>query len=233
MVSVAKITDALRAVRDPELDESIVELGFVADIDVDDDEVRVRLRLPTYFCAPNFAYLMVADAKEAIGAVAHGREARVELDDHCASDEINRGVAHAHGFDGTFPGLADGPDLEELRLTFRRKALVVRQDRLCRSLMDAGLTGEQLAALRLADLPASEERDVYLSRRAELGYGTAPDAPLLIDAWGRAVPPDHVVLQLRVGRTTRVSIEGNAGFCRGLLATRYGTPEAQRQGVSA
>ncbi len=29
----------------------------------------MRLRLPTYFCAPNFAFLMVADAYDAVSAV--------------------------------------------------------------------------------------------------------------------------------------------------------------------
>ncbi len=28
--------------------------------------MQVRLRLPTYFCAPNFAFLMVADAYDAV-----------------------------------------------------------------------------------------------------------------------------------------------------------------------
>jgi hypothetical protein len=27
---------------------------------------------------------------------------------------------------------------------------------------------------------------------------------------------------LKVGRAVKVSVEGNAGLCRGLLATRYG-----------
>ncbi|MPZ88687.1 MAG: DUF59 domain-containing protein [Nitriliruptorales bacterium] len=229
MVSAAAITDALRAVRDPELDESIVELGFVASLSVDGGDVTLRLRLPTYFCAPNFAYLMVADAQEAIRSVPGVAGARVELDDHCASEEINRGVAHARGFDGTFPGLAEGSDLEQLRLTFRRKALIVRQDRLCRSLLAEDRTPEQLAGLRLRDLPPGDERDRYLSRRAELGYSTAPEAALLIDAGGRAVPPEQALRLLRMGRTTRVSIEGNAGFCRGLLATRYGPRPAQQE----
>jgi metal-sulfur cluster biosynthetic enzyme len=39
---------ALDSVRDPELDTSIVELGFVTSCHVDDDgTARVRLRLPT------------------------------------------------------------------------------------------------------------------------------------------------------------------------------------------
>ena len=56
---------ALETVRDPELDEPITSLGFVAACTVSSDgDAQVRLRLPTYFCAPNFAYLMVADADD-------------------------------------------------------------------------------------------------------------------------------------------------------------------------
>ena len=64
------VLTALSAVRDPELDEPITTLGFVASCTVSaDGQARVRLRLPTYFCAPNFAFLMVADAYDAVSAV--------------------------------------------------------------------------------------------------------------------------------------------------------------------
>lgn len=33
-------------------------------------------------------------------------------------------------------------------------------------------------------------------------------------------------LHLRRARTTRVSIEANAGYCRGMFAHRYGTGDA-------
>ena len=56
--------------RDPELDEPITSLGFVASCAVSAaGDAQVRLRLPTYFCAPNFAYLMVADAYDAVAAL--------------------------------------------------------------------------------------------------------------------------------------------------------------------
>ena len=61
---------ALATVRDPELDEPITALGFVASCVVScEGRAVVRLRLPTYFCAPNFAFLMVADAYDAVTAV--------------------------------------------------------------------------------------------------------------------------------------------------------------------
>ena len=54
---------ALGTVRDPELDEPITDLDFVASCTVSGDGVAtVLLRLPTFFCAANFSFLMVADA---------------------------------------------------------------------------------------------------------------------------------------------------------------------------
>ena len=61
---------ALATVRDPELDEPITTLGFVSSCTVSPQgQAQIRLRLPTYFCAPNFAFLMVADAYDAVTAV--------------------------------------------------------------------------------------------------------------------------------------------------------------------
>jgi metal-sulfur cluster biosynthetic enzyme len=60
---------ALDAVLDPELDEPITDLGFVKSLTVDGTRVTVHLRLPTSFCAPNFAYLMASDAKDVLTAL--------------------------------------------------------------------------------------------------------------------------------------------------------------------
>ena len=94
MIERDKVLDALSGVRDPELDEPVTDLGFVSDLRLEDDTVSVRLRLPTYFCAPNFAYLMVADAREAVLSVPGVRRASVMLDDHYASEELNTSVIH-------------------------------------------------------------------------------------------------------------------------------------------
>ena len=89
---VAAALAALATVRDPELDEPITALGFVASCTVScEGRAVVRLRLPTYFCAPNFAYLMVADAYDAVTAVPGVTSAEVILEDHFASDQINAG----------------------------------------------------------------------------------------------------------------------------------------------
>jgi metal-sulfur cluster biosynthetic enzyme len=221
MIERQAVLDALSGVRDPELDEPITDLDFVSGLEIDGDSVSVRLRLPTYFCAPNFAYLMVADARAAVLSLG-AKRASVVLDDHYASEEINCGVNEERGFDGAFPGETEGPDLEGLRTIFRRKSFVSRQEQLCRKLLAKGRSPSELAAMTLAQVPPSEEFEKYLERRRELGLDVSDEAPLIVDPDGNRVPKEAVVEHLRFARTVRVSIEGNAGLCRGLLATRYG-----------
>jgi metal-sulfur cluster biosynthetic enzyme len=231
----AAVWAALGTVRDPELDAPITDLGFVSEAVVTCGVARVRILLPTYFCAPNFAYLMIADAYDALAAVPGVHTVDLRLEDHFAAEEINAGVSAGGGFAGTFPGETEPPghpgdDLAELRQTFRRKAHAACLERACRSLLDAGWEIEALGGVRLADLPDCVERTSLLRRRAELGLPTAPGDPLLVDEQGRPVPADGVAAYLRFARAVRVSIDGNASFCRGLLHTRY--PELREEGTS-
>src|SRR3712207_2076114 len=91
----AEVRAALGTVVDPELDEPIPDLGFVRSVSVDGGAVEVHLRLPTSFCAPNFAYLMASDALDAVRSVPGVGHVVVELDDHSDSEIINRGLAAA------------------------------------------------------------------------------------------------------------------------------------------
>jgi len=221
----AAVRDALGAVRDPELDEAITDLDFVSFIRVDGGAVEVRLRLPTYFCAPNFAWLMVADAHRAVGVVPGVDHVDVQLEEHVTADEINTGVARNAGFDGSFPGLADG-GLDDLRAVFRRKAFLARQHRLLAGLRADGVDGAELCAQQVGTLPPGPETAVYLQRREELGLPVDADAPLVVHTDGSPVPPADLEDHLARIRTVAVSIEGNTGFCRGLLETRYGRNRA-------
>jgi len=214
------VVDALSTVRDPELDESIVDLGFVTSSTVEAGHADVRLRLPTYFCAPNFAYLMVADAYDAVRAVPGIDSAAIFLEDHFASDTINSGVAAGAGFVGSFPDEA-GTELDDLRRNFQRKAHVAAMERACRRLLADGWTIESLPQARLADLPDGAERRRLMRRRADIDLPLDPGSFVLVDDDGAPVRSDDVPLRLRFAHTVRVSIDGNAHFCRGLLTTRY------------
>jgi metal-sulfur cluster biosynthetic enzyme len=224
VTDVTALLAALDTVRDPELDESVTSLGFVTSCTVSADGVAdVRLRLPTYFCAPNFAFLMVADAYEAVSSVAGVRRAQIVLEDHFASEEINRGVAARAGFVESFDGLAE-TELDELRVDFLRKATLAATDRVCRPLLAAGRTPSELAELTLGDVPASADRERLRARRAQLGLPSGDDAALLVDpVTGAAVGLQALPLHLRRARLTGVSLEANGGVCRGLLRERYAT----------
>jgi metal-sulfur cluster biosynthetic enzyme len=217
----AAVWAALGTVYDPELDEPITDLEFVASCTVSDDGVAaVHLRLPTFFCAPNFAWLMVADAHDAVSAVPGITRAEIVLDDHFAAATINDGVAARAGFVAAFPGQAQS-ELDELRAVFLRKAALAGQDRLARPLADAGRSPEDLVATRLGDLPSSPDLDRLRQRRAAVGLPDGPDAPLLLHPDGTPVSAEQVPLHLRRARLTRVGIEANGHTCRDLLAARY------------
>ena len=91
---VAAMLAALDAVRDPELDEPVTALGFVASCTVSaDGDAQVRLRLPTYFCAPNFAFLMVADAYDAVSAIPGVRSTEAKWSSSTTSVLRTPGIA--------------------------------------------------------------------------------------------------------------------------------------------
>jgi len=220
---------ALGTVLDPELDEPITELDFVESCTVSPDGVAtVGLRLPTFFCAPNFSFLMVADAYDAVSAVEGVTRADVTLADHHASTEINGGVAAQAGFVGSFTGSDQGEavaELDELRLKFFRKAALAGQDRVARPLVDAGVGPDELSDMNLGEVPPSSDLVRMRERRAALGLVHDDSAPLLIDAEGNRITPGQVPLHLRRARLQRVGIETNGEFCKSLLTARYAAGE--------
>ena len=202
---------ALSTVRDPELDQPITDLGFVAALTCDDGGIRAELRLPTYFCAPNFAWLMVADARDALAGICP--DVSVVLTDHFAAEEINAAV----GFGDRFDTDGSDPSLTALRSVFDRKAHVAAQERLARVLgpaLRADLTMAE--ALRLAPDAAS----AVVRRRERLNLISSL---AICDEEGAAIAADRLGAWLRSARTVRVSVDGNAELCRGLLTTRYGS----------
>lgn len=212
---------ALDTVLDPELDEPVTDLDFVESCTVSEEGVAtVVLRLPTFFCAPNFSFLMVADAHDAVAAVPGVVRAEISLADHHASAEINDGVAAQAGFVSTFAGEADA-ELDELRRTFLSKAVVAGQDRVAQPLVDAGAGPDELAGLTLGAVPPSPELHRLRTRRAAIGLPHGDDDPLLIHQDGSRVTAAQVPLHLRRARLQRIGIETNGEFCKSFLKTRY------------
>jgi metal-sulfur cluster biosynthetic enzyme len=230
MISRDAVLEALESVRDPELDESLRALGFVASIAVEGRRVAVALRLPTYFCAPNFTYLMVADARAALLALDDVEDARVTVVDHFSAEEINGAVAEDAGFAAAFPGEVEGR-LDDLRELFKRKALVARESRVCDALTRRGTPGSRLTRMRLAELPDGPDARRIVALRGELGLDAGPDSPAFVRPNGDPLDEADLPRWLRSARLVRLSLEGNAGLCRGLLQTRYGIVDPEEVAV--
>jgi metal-sulfur cluster biosynthetic enzyme len=217
-----RVFDALGTVYDPELDEPITELRFVSSCRVSrDGVVEVSLRLPTPQCAPNFAFLMAADARAAVGRLPGVRGVSIKLEDHYTGEEINRALARGEGFTGAFPGETEDDSLGDLRLLFTRKALIARQSSLCDGLLRAGANIDDVAAWRVRDLPDSAETRRCLELRAKLGLGCDPDAPAFVQPTGEPLCEEDMQRWLRMGRLVRTGLETNGGICRSLLQFRH------------
>ena len=68
-----------------------------------DGDVEVLLRLPTPQCAPNFAFLMAADARRVAREVPGVRDVTVTLEDHYTGDEINAALQRRPRFHRSVP----------------------------------------------------------------------------------------------------------------------------------
>jgi metal-sulfur cluster biosynthetic enzyme len=223
----AEVWARLESVIDPELDESVTELGFVTRVEVDaGGQVKVDFRLPTYWCAANFAFLMADDMRIAVAALPWVKKVTVGLGEHMYADEINRGVTAGLSFQATFGSEASG-ELEEVRRTFTVKAFQRRQEALLTHLLDHGHESAVLLRLSVTELAAlscdaAGHRLIvrYLERRSVVGPHA--DELAFVDQDGALLDAGQIHAYLRALRRVGVNAEFNSALCRGLLATRYG-----------
>jgi metal-sulfur cluster biosynthetic enzyme len=244
-ITEEQVYAAIADVLDPELDETLVKLGFIDSVRVEGADVTVTYKLPTYWCAPNFAYLMAADLRARVQSLPWVREARIVLLDHFAEDEITGGINRDLSFAQAFPGDGCGEDLnlEELRRTFLRKGFLMRQDTLLRKMLRAGLDEQTILTLRVGDIIIDELADaafvttptgvvrldkagrcamLYLRKGKLLGLPQGEQEPLIIDDEGQPIAPGGLKDFLRRSRSVRMNILFNTSFCQGLFQTRYG-----------
>jgi metal-sulfur cluster biosynthetic enzyme len=223
MITGSSVLDALAEVHDPELDEPITTLGFVTSCEVSaQGDVDVALRLPTPQCAPNFAFLMAADAREMVRRLPEVRTVTVRLEDHYTGHEINGAIARGDGFAGAFPGETADDNLEALRELFLRKALVGRESRLCEALLAAGASPEEVVTRKVGDLPDNRDARRCLELRRQLGLAHDSDDPAFVLPTGEAVRAGELRRWLRTARLVRMSLEVNGGICRSLLRVHRG-----------
>ena len=217
----------LAQVLDPELDESILDLGFIESVEVIGGQVVVELQLPTFWCAPNFAYLMAHDIRACLLPLEGVESVTVHLKDHADSESVEGGVNAGKSFAEAFPGEASG-NLEGLRALFLRKGFIRRQEQFLRCLLEANASPEEVCSLRLGDVKLEGESCVvvsrqgrvlwsgpaelprrYLARRVEIGLDTSPE-----------VTPDRLHEHFRSARLVRASLEANTFMCQALLSAR-------------
>ncbi len=219
----------LSTVSDPELDESVAAMGFVESIEISDSgEVRIGFRLPTFWCSPNFAFLMAHDMREAVEGLDWVRRAEIALTNHCNAEEINRGIGGNLSFAETFPGQTEA-ELDDLRATFRRKAYQGRQEKILRYLMAEGYTTERLADLTMGDLTSLVIADSkfetlrarYAEIRCEFGGPDASDDIAFTTPEGDAIDVNNFKQYLTVLRRVRINTQFNANMCKSLLDARY------------
>jgi metal-sulfur cluster biosynthetic enzyme len=235
----AQVLQRLERVTDPELDESVIAMDFVTRADVDaEDGVHIEFRLPTYWCAPNFAFMMADDMRSAVLDLPWVKRVSVRLGEHMYADTINRGMADGLSFQDAFGSEADG-SLDELRLTFLLKAFQRRQEALLLHLVKEGCSAAMLIGLSIADLAAmslasegGELVERYLERRPIAGPAD-PTARAFVTTQGEPLPADGFDAYLSGLRRVRVNAEFNGALCRGLLSARFDTttpfsPKASR-----
>ena len=218
-----QVQACLATVMDPELDESVTDLGFITEVELQDlGAVRIGFRLPTYWCAANFAFLMADDMRRVVQTLPWVTKVDVHLYDHMYAEAINQGVTDGAGFQAAFGVSAEG-GLEALRRTFELKAFQRRQEALLQHLLDAKCTAEALVtldidSLKRLELDAEGKKLVgrYLERRSLVGG--APMA--FVNTEGQPVLAEALSAFMRDLRRVGVNAEFNGALCRGLLAVR-------------
>jgi len=228
----------LADVLDPELDESVLQLGFIRSLTVHDGHITIAVELPTSWCAANFAYMMAEDMRRAALSVEGIRQVTVRLGDHFAAEALEAAVNAGKPFTDAFPGEGCG-SLVPLRMTFLHKGFTSRQERLLHDLRGAGLSPQAICTLRVGDVTVqgdvylirhapgapvpvgpAETLQRYLERRTELGLDCTPTTPLITDLDGQPLAVERLEAYYHTSRTVRLSLEANGSFCRALLTVR-------------
>jgi len=245
---LADIQRALAEVYDPELDTPITELGFVNEVQISGDHVTVTYTVPTFWCAPNFVFMMSQDIRAEVSRVPGVAGVTVVVRNNCLEDEINAGVNAGRSFAETFPAdVGTKADLEALRHTFTVKGFLARQDALLRRMRQAGLRdatildlrvgdvvaqGEDLFVATAADCPpqrialAAADLARYLHKRRRLGLPVAANDWLFTTVDGQPIAEAELATYLRYSRAARLNIAFNTSLCEGLLRTQF-FPERQ------
>ncbi len=225
-----QVWQRLDLVMDPELDEAVTDLGFVEAVSTDPDGgVDVAFRLPTYWCSPNFAFLMAEGIRREIEVLPWVVQARVQIQDHMAAAEMSAAVNAGGLFSDAFNELTSAEDLSALRHKFDLKAFQRRQETVIKALLAGGLDVPAVIALPLADLQAmrlpdpeaEKQRLRYLSLLLSKGIASDPSDLALPTCEGEALTEAGFGDYMALLRAVRINMEFSGSMCRGLKRSRY------------
>lgn len=239
-ISPESVEERLENVTDPELDRSIVELEYVEGIEIDGGSVAVAFTLPTAWCSPAFAWMMMVDARDALEAHPAISDATVRLRDHMHAAEINGGVNGDRPFESAFED-ADG-DIESVRRELDGKARVARQYRAVSTLLDGGLTADQIVRLTRADVEIDGERasvrvddalrvcveaapiERYLEKATATGVVRDPADRLFATPEGEPISLEEFETVHKRGRLATTNMGSQGHVCENLGEARIGGP---------
>ncbi len=232
---LADVWARLDLVMDPELDEPVTDMGFIEGVSItgpttghDISTVEIILRLPTYWCSPNFAFLMAEGIKREVETLPWVGQAIVRLQDHMAADEMNAVINAGGQFSDVFAELQPGEDLAALREKFDQKAFQRRQEAVIKALMSHGYTPQEVitmtlvefAMVRFDDPEQDRQRQRYSALLVSKGLALLAGDLAFPTYQGDPIGPDF---QTYMGllRSVRINMEFSGSLCRGLKRSRY------------
>jgi Mrp family chromosome partitioning ATPase len=187
MLATDRIIDALRAVKDPELKQSIVDLGMLRDLRVDGDQVRLTLALTTLNCP--LKDRLVEDTRRAILAV--GGVGRVEVETAEMNPEEKRRLQGVEKPEGAAAALNDiqhviaiisGKGGVGKSLVSALLAVALRRAGHSVGILDADITGPSIPKMLLPNGARPETSPAaFLPARTASGIGVMSINLLLED----------------------------------------------------
>ena len=220
----------LDLVMDPELDEPLTDMGFIEAVAITGPgTVAVSFRLPTYWCSPNFAFLMAEGIKREIEVLPWVTQAVVTLEDHMAAAEMNAAINAGASFASVFAELQPDEDLSALREKFDQKAFQRRQEVVIKALKAQGQTVDQIVTLTRAalqatifdDEEATRQQARYLALLSARQLAPHPSDAALTDWQGNPLTVDGFANHMGLLRSVRINMEFSGSLCRGLKQSRY------------
>jgi metal-sulfur cluster biosynthetic enzyme len=231
---LADVWARLDLVMDPELDEPVTDMGFIEAVSVTGpttghniNTVEIAFRLPTYWCSPNFAFLMAEGIKSQVESLPWVGQAVVTLHDHMAAEEMNAVINAGGAFSDVFADLMPGENLDALREKFDQKAFQRRQEVVIKALIAQGFVADVIVGLCLADLSLIPFGDAEVTRQCGrytallLAKNLAHRAADLAFPTYQGQPIGDFQTYMGLLRSVRINMEFSGSLCRGLKRSRY------------